>query len=248
MRALAADALDRKILNGPQQLGLRRQRQIGHFVEEQRAAVGRLELPAPAAHAGRRALLDAEQLRFEQRLDERGAVDRDERTVAPPAQLVNLPRDQLLAHAALAQKRRIVEVPNIGVFVWTCRRISSGRAGGSGPSRWHSDRDERARWRFWFLLESGVVVSGTASGDKHGLVRPLESRQCWIVFAAKPYCLESCPEPDLVSYGPVTLSRIGPSSCLIDLHISAVISGLTLKKIRCVVLASHGTPRERHPI
>ena len=102
MRAVAADALDREILDGPQQLGLRRQRQVGHFVEEQRAAVGVLELAAAAADAGGRALFDAEQLGLEQRLDQRRAVDGDERPVAAPAQLVDLARDQLLADAALA--------------------------------------------------------------------------------------------------------------------------------------------------
>ena len=76
MDAVAADALDREVLDRPQQLGLRRQRQVGHFVEKQRAAVGVLELAAAAAHAGGRALLDAEELRFEQRLDQRRAVDR----------------------------------------------------------------------------------------------------------------------------------------------------------------------------
>ena len=76
---MTADALDRQVLNGAQQLGLRGQRQVGHLVEEQRAAVGVLELPAAAANAGRGALLDAEQLGLEQRLDERGAVDGDER-------------------------------------------------------------------------------------------------------------------------------------------------------------------------
>ncbi len=64
-----------------------------------------LELAAAAAHAGRRAILDAEQLRFEQRLDNRRAVDRDERPLAPAAQLVNLPRDELLAGARFALDR-----------------------------------------------------------------------------------------------------------------------------------------------
>ena len=81
------------------------ERQIGHFVEKQRAAVGVLELAAPAADAGRRAVFDAEQLRLEQRFDERRAIDGDERTVPPAAQLVNLAGDQLLADTALPFQR-----------------------------------------------------------------------------------------------------------------------------------------------
>ena len=99
---MAADALDGEVLDGAQQLGLRRERQVRHLVEEQRAAVRVLELAAAPAHAGRRALLDAEQLGFEQGLDEGGAVDRDERAGAPAAELVNLPRDELLAGARFA--------------------------------------------------------------------------------------------------------------------------------------------------
>ena len=98
----AADAFDREILNRAQQLGLRGERQVGHFVEEQRAAVGVLELAAAAAHAGGRALLDAEELRFEQRLDQRRAVDGDERSRAPAAELVDLPGDEFLARARFA--------------------------------------------------------------------------------------------------------------------------------------------------
>ena len=82
--------------------GLGRRRQVGHLVEKQRAAVRRLELAAPAADAGRRAILDAEQLRLEQRIDQRRAVDGDERSVAAAAQVVDLARHELLADAGLA--------------------------------------------------------------------------------------------------------------------------------------------------
>ena len=107
--AAPAHALDREILDRAQQLGLRRRRQVGHLVEEQRPFVRVLELPAPAADAGRRAVLDAEELRLEQRLDDRRAVDRDERPLAPPAQIVDLPRDELLARARLSPSMRIVK-------------------------------------------------------------------------------------------------------------------------------------------
>ena len=121
----AADPLDRQVLDRAQQLGLRRRRQVRHLVEEQRAVVRVLELAAAAAHAGRRAILDPEQLRFEQRLDDRRAVDGDERPLAPAAEVVNLPRHELLARArfALDQNREIAS-----------RRASRcGRAPGGSP-------------------------------------------------------------------------------------------------------------------
>ena len=42
-RLVGAERLDRPLLQHAQQLGLRRQRQLGDLVEEQRAAVGGLE-------------------------------------------------------------------------------------------------------------------------------------------------------------------------------------------------------------
>ena len=97
--AATTDALDREVLNCAEQLRLRGRRQIGHLVEEQRPFVRVLELAAAAADAGRRPILDAEQLRLEQRLDDRRAVDRDERTLAAATEIVNLTGDQLLARA-----------------------------------------------------------------------------------------------------------------------------------------------------
>ena len=81
-RAVAAYTLDREILNGAQQLRLRGRRQIRDLVEKERAVVRVFELAAPAPHARGRPLLDAEQLRLEQGLDDRCAIDRDERPLA----------------------------------------------------------------------------------------------------------------------------------------------------------------------
>ena len=75
----AADAFDGEVLDGTQQLGLRGKGEVRHFVEEQRPVVRVLELASSPADAGRGAVLDAEQLRFEQRLDDRRAVDRRRR-------------------------------------------------------------------------------------------------------------------------------------------------------------------------
>jgi len=91
--------------NRAKEFRLRGRRQVGDFVEEQRAAVGVLELPHPSAHASGRPLLDPEQLRLEQRFDNRGAVHRDERTVAPWREFVDLPRHELLSHTAFPRDR-----------------------------------------------------------------------------------------------------------------------------------------------
>ena len=89
-----------EILDGAQQLRLCRRGEIGDLVEEQRAFMRVLELAAAAANAGGRALLDAEQLRLEQCLDDRRAVDRDEGAAPAATELVHLARDQFLPASA----------------------------------------------------------------------------------------------------------------------------------------------------
>src|SRR6185369_2255066 len=100
--ALAAHAFDRQVLDGAQQLRLSGQRQVRYLIEKEGAALCDLELPSPTAHTGGRAFLDAEELRFEQGFDQCRTVDRDERTGASAAQLVDLARHQLFPDAALA--------------------------------------------------------------------------------------------------------------------------------------------------
>ena len=66
-RLVAADALERLLLQQPQDLGLQGQRHVADLVEEQRAAVALLELAdAAAVGAGEGALLVAEQLALQQ--------------------------------------------------------------------------------------------------------------------------------------------------------------------------------------
>ena len=78
-----ADRLDLAVLEEAQQQRLHAQAHLADFVEEQRAAVGQLQLAGlVAVGAGEAALDVAEQLRLEQRLGEAGAVDRDERAAA----------------------------------------------------------------------------------------------------------------------------------------------------------------------
>ena len=70
-RLVAADALERLLLQDAQDLGLQRQRHVADFVEEQGAAVALLELAdAAAVGAGEGALLVPEQLALQQVLRE----------------------------------------------------------------------------------------------------------------------------------------------------------------------------------
>src|SRR5712671_2372951 len=97
-RSLAADAFELALLEEPQQLRLHGRRHVADFVEEQRAAVGLLELAEVArGRPGERALLVAEQLRLDELGRDRRAVDGDERPLAARAALVDRARDELLA-------------------------------------------------------------------------------------------------------------------------------------------------------
>ena len=85
-RRAAADADDRLFLEHAEQLGLAGEAHVADLVEEQRAAGGQLELAgAGFVGVGERAFLVAEQLAFEQRFGEGGAVDGDERVLAAAA-------------------------------------------------------------------------------------------------------------------------------------------------------------------
>ena len=76
---VAADALERPLLEHAEELHLHGRRDLADLVEEERAAVGLLEAAdAPLVRAGERALLVAEELALEERLGERRAVERDE--------------------------------------------------------------------------------------------------------------------------------------------------------------------------
>ena len=75
-----SDRLDFAFLQHAQHLRLRAQRHVADLVEEDRAAVGGDELAGLLAHgAGERSLLVAEQLRLDQLLGDRRAVDLHER-------------------------------------------------------------------------------------------------------------------------------------------------------------------------
>src|SRR5205807_2326726 len=99
-----ADLAHALFLDRPQQLHLHRERQLGDLVEEQRAAVRRLEKAfAVLGGAGERALLVAEELALHQGIGDSAAIDRHERLVAARAVLVDQARRELLAAARFAR-------------------------------------------------------------------------------------------------------------------------------------------------
>ena len=102
-RLLAAHPLEGLLLQRAQHLGLGLEAHVADLVEEQRAAVGGLELAAAARHgAGEGAALVAEELGLDQLLGDGGAVDLDEGRLAPRRQGVDGAGHQLLAGAVLA--------------------------------------------------------------------------------------------------------------------------------------------------
>src|SRR5439155_732647 len=100
---VAADALDHALLQDAQQLRLQWIGHVPDLVEEQRAAVGELELAgAVALRAGEGAPGVAEELALQEVGRDGGAVERHEEAVAPRAQAVDRARHQLLAGPRLA--------------------------------------------------------------------------------------------------------------------------------------------------
>ena len=101
-RLRTADALELLLLERAKDLGLEREWQIADLVEEQRAAMGQLESSWLALRGAReRALFVAEQLAFEQRLGDRRAIDRDERSVGARAQRVQRSGEEFFPSSAL---------------------------------------------------------------------------------------------------------------------------------------------------
>src|SRR5690606_36724056 len=108
-RLTAPQPLDVPLLQDAQQLHLDGRRDGGDLVEEEGSTVRLLEQAAPVRYRSREGSLHvAEELALQQRLGERGAVDRHERTARPVGELVDRSCHQLLAGPRLAsdQHRR----------------------------------------------------------------------------------------------------------------------------------------------
>ena len=85
-RACASDPLEFAQLHRPEQFALEPRGQLSDFVQEHGPAVGDLELAFLLGHgAGEGAAFMAEQLAFEQRFGERGAVHGNKRPLRPRA-------------------------------------------------------------------------------------------------------------------------------------------------------------------
>ncbi len=99
----AAQPLDLALLQGAQKFRLQVERQLAHFVEEERAFVRQLQA-AHLAHdgAGECAFLMAKELAFEQAGGDGGAIQLDKGALAARAQPVDGARQQLLAGSRLA--------------------------------------------------------------------------------------------------------------------------------------------------
>ena len=163
-----AERLHLALLEHAQQLGLQRQRQIRHLVEQQRPGLRAAEdAGARLVGAGERPLPVAEQLTFGQRFGERGAVDRDERAAAS-APGVDRARHDLLAGSGLALEhdRQIAR-----------RRLPQGRdrlgeRGAAVAGRARSPRARRA-WAVTTPIQPPTRTTSPAARTPCATARPL---------------------------------------------------------------------------
>ena len=99
----ASHPAEASFVEHPQKLGLKLKRHLRDLVEEERPAIRELETTDPLLDRPReRASLMSEDLTLHQLPRNCSRVDRDEGTLASGAKLVNRPRHELLAGAALA--------------------------------------------------------------------------------------------------------------------------------------------------
>ncbi len=100
---LAADAGDLPFLEDAEELHLHPERHLAHLVQKEASPVGLAELSLlPPVGPGEGPLLVAEELRFQQGLGDRRAVELDEGALLPEAVEVDEPRDHLLARPRFA--------------------------------------------------------------------------------------------------------------------------------------------------
>ena len=107
-RPVAADRLELFLLQHPQQLHLRRDREFANLVEEQRAAVRQFESSDTGVRSsGERPTHVAEQLTFHQIGRHRPAVHLHERPTAATAAAVDRPCDKFFSRARFAEHQHV---------------------------------------------------------------------------------------------------------------------------------------------
>src|SRR5688572_4692528 len=119
-------APDFLLLHRAEQLGLGARRQVSHLVEKQRTAIGlfnqsRAIVNGPAERSAR----VPKELRLEEVIGEGGAVDVAETPAPAWAQLMDCPRDELLANTALA-----LDQPVVGNSSWSSLPGAGNRQSG----------------------------------------------------------------------------------------------------------------------
>src|SRR5262249_13663346 len=101
-RARGTQALERVLLQHPQELGLQLEGEIPDFVQKERASVGQFKAPEALREGPREgALFVAEEFALQQARRDGAAVERDEGVGAPRAEGVQGAGQELLASAGL---------------------------------------------------------------------------------------------------------------------------------------------------
>ena len=102
--AIGADRLYFAILQKPQEDRLHAQAHLADFVQEQRAAIRKLQKSRLVAVGARKAALDvSEELGLEERLGQAGTIDGHEGPRLPGRRRMDAARHEILADAALAR-------------------------------------------------------------------------------------------------------------------------------------------------
>ncbi len=101
--AIAAEALELLLLQNAEEFGLKVERKVGDFVEEESAVIGQFEAADFLREsAGESAALVAEKFGFEKPAGDGGAIDFDESALAARAKIVNGAGDELFAGAGFS--------------------------------------------------------------------------------------------------------------------------------------------------
>ena len=103
-RSVVADALDFSLFENAQELHLRGQGHLAHFIEEQSSPISELELAFTVGRrTGERTPDMTEQLALDRPFRHPAAVERHEPLVGTLGQVVDRPGDQLLASTTFAE-------------------------------------------------------------------------------------------------------------------------------------------------